>query len=610
MKKERGFSLAEMMIILLIVSITTAATAPMINRKTQGEASEKSPWSWVNGQSVFYNKNGDIRQTLSFGTINKPDGENSRVYIDSPDTVPKIVFGNGINRNNVIRLFANSDHLLFTNTSAQNTPLTDSSNIGNAVVIGPNATMPVANSSDFLILGSNSSALSPGSIVIGNNSTAGTQAQLPQSSYLAIGSNTTASGNDSIAIGNGASVGGQNSIALGTSTVGQNNNSIAIGNSNITNGGSIVIGNYSATQSNSGVVAIGSNMPTNDNGNNNLPNGMNSVTIGSNALSRGANAVSIGNRANRMCQLGACDLHTFHTTAQENTVAIGDRAYTRDSSVAIGTNAAAMGISSIAIGNGAEANNITTNNQDNAIAIGSGAIASGNDDVVIGDYILFRRGNSVRHTLTLGTPEQTVYIPGNLVVGNTVASRDLYSERYLVTAGHDKAYARHGSENEFRRIDLKSATNADKHSLNSEVKGDDLYKNYVDNNAFSDRRLKNVGESFKAGLEEIKKLEVFHYTFKKDPAKTPRVGVMAQDLQKIFPDAVFKGEDGFLRIRMEDMFYAVVNSVKEINIRAIEQNKKITELNKQNKELKKRALKLKKRINKLAKNNINEDSIS
>ena len=45
----------------------------------------------------------------------------------------------------------------------------------------------------------------------------------------------------------------------------------------------------------------------------------------------------------------------------------------------------------------------------------------------------------------------------------------------------------------------------------------------------------------------------------------PHVGVIAQDLQKVFPDAVTKGEDGYLRIRMEDMFYAVINAVKELD---------------------------------------------
>ena len=80
---------------------------------------------------------------------------------------------------------------------------------------------------------------------------------------------------------------------------------------------------------------------------------------------------------------------------------------------------------------------------------------------------------------------------------------------------------------------------------------------------------------------------MYNYTYKEDKNKTPRVGVMAQDLQKIFPDAVIKGEDGFLRIRMEDMFYAVINAVKELDIRTSAQEKKIQELEKRIEELEK-----------------------
>ena len=105
----------------------------------------------------------------------------------------------------------------------------------------------------------------------------------------------------------------------------------------------------------------------------------------------------------------------------------------------------------------------------------------------------------------------------------------------------------------------------------------------------SDKRLKNVGKAFTAGLDEIKKLELFNYTFKKDPNKTPRVGVMAQDLQKVFPNAVFQGDDGFLRIRMEDMFYALINAVKE-------NDKRITALEKENKELKARLEAIEKKL--------------
>ena len=87
------------------------------------------------------------------------------------------------------------------------------------------------------------------------------------------------------------------------------------------------------------------------------------------------------------------------------------------------------------------------------------------------------------------------------------------------------------------------------------------------NDISSDARLKNIGKKFTAGLAEIKKLKIFNFTMKADRARTPRVGVIAQDLAQIFPNAVSKDSSGFYRIRWDEMFYAAVNAIKEINSR-------------------------------------------
>jgi predicted RNase H-like nuclease (RuvC/YqgF family) len=84
---------------------------------------------------------------------------------------------------------------------------------------------------------------------------------------------------------------------------------------------------------------------------------------------------------------------------------------------------------------------------------------------------------------------------------------------------------------------------------------------------------------------------------------------MAQNLQKIFPNAVTKGDDGFLRIRMEDMFYAVVNAIKELDakIEKLRQEEILTlrndieKLKKENVELKKQNESFEKRLEKLEK---------
>ena len=110
----------------------------------------------------------------------------------------------------------------------------------------------------------------------------------------------------------------------------------------------------------------------------------------------------------------------------------------------------------------------------------------------------------------------------------------------------------------------------------------------------SDARLKNILSDNKAGLKEINKLKVYNYTYKADKSQTPHVGVMAQDLKKVFPNAVKKAPDGYYRIRQEDMFYAMINSVQElfkrkenINTQNIDYiNRPISELKKQSIDIK------------------------
>lgn len=124
----------------------------------------------------------------------------------------------------------------------------------------------------------------------------------------------------------------------------------------------------------------------------------------------------------------------------------------------------------------------------------------------------------------------------------------------------------------------------------------------------SDARLKNISGDSTAGLAEINKLEIKNYTYKNDEKKTPHVGVIAQQLQKVFPDAVTTDKDGYLRIRTEDIFYAMVNSIKELcaklqdlTAKVVGLDKRITELEAQNKMLLEQNKAFEKRLEKLEK---------
>ncbi len=122
----------------------------------------------------------------------------------------------------------------------------------------------------------------------------------------------------------------------------------------------------------------------------------------------------------------------------------------------------------------------------------------------------------------------------------------------------------------------------------------------------SDRRLKNIGTRSLAGLNELNKLTVYNFTFKNDPKKAPHVGVMAQDLQKVFPNSVFQGEDGYLRIKWDEMFYATINAIKELDRKIVALVKRttnaetqISKLEKENTVLKSQVDSLTARVNKL-----------
>lgn len=259
----------------------------------------------------------------------------------------------------------------------------------------------------------------------------------------------------------------------------------------------------------------------------------NGIALGAGAEANSSSSVAIGHLArtvesasggeNIAIGLRANAKHSGSIVIGADTADNNDGVGSKDV-IAIGRNAKAYGDNSIAIGHNAQAQGATS--KDNTIAIGLNASASGNNAVAIGAGAVADADNKI----VLGTKDSIVYIPGQLRL-----KKDRIVYKIAPTGNNDGSVT--ASVVELLPADGTS----------------------------SDRRLKNVGEVFTGGLEQIKKLEVFNYTFKKDTEKTPRVGVMAQDLQKIFPNAVFKGEDGFLRIRMEDMFYALVNAVKELD---------------------------------------------
>ena len=328
-------------------------------------------------------------------------------------------------------------------------------------------------------------------------------------------------------------------------------------------------------------------------------NYLNSVAIGYKAAAN-TDSVTIGNGAN----------------GNEYGVAIGSNSQTRHkNSVAIGYNTRTIGENAISIGTSDDGG---FTNAHNSIAIGYNARAAANNSLAIGHTARAIEENSVaigynaiasyKNTVVLGDSNTTVYIPGNLVVnhaaliGRAAGRNDnLYFRPYAQEDGRHFAVLNAGDwKGEDSNVSLvQDDTNDDKlvvrvgpYSTQTEW----WRRDYKDNNRThinfedptrgndpkshrqSDIRLKNVGEPFTAGLNELEKLNFYHFTYKKDKDQVPQVGVMAQDLQKVFPQAVSKDDGGWLTIRWDEMFYAAINAIKELNTKVCAIAKDVTNL--------------------------------
>lgn len=241
------------------------------------------------------------------------------------------------------------------------------------------------------------------------------------------------------------------------------------------------------------------------------------IALGVNSYATGARSIAIG-IDNSGASYGA---------RADNAVAMGNLAYANaDSAIALGNSSIASGNNSIAIGigntgdtYGARANKAiaigfkTAATGDHTVALGDGASAAGTNSIAIGADV-----TAGPNQIVLGTSNQTVIIPGKL-----------YLPKYV---------------------------SGDAYVINGEL--------FIFPSP-SDRRLKNIKGEFIGGLDKIRQIKTYNYTFKKDKKKQPRVGVIAQDLQKVFPNAVTKDEKGYLLIRQDDMFYAMINSIKQLD---------------------------------------------
>lgn len=81
---------------------------------------------------------------------------------------------------------------------------------------------------------------------------------------------------------------------------------------------------------------------------------------------------------------------------------------------------------------------------------------------------------------------------------------------------------------------------------------------------YSDKRIKKNIKPLKYSLKELRGVNVYEYNYL-DDSNSRKIGVMAQDLLKIIPEAVHKDDKGYYTINTDWVFYPIINAIKELD---------------------------------------------
>ena len=488
MKKDNeflGFTLAEMLVVMLILTIVMAAFAPLMTKRKTVDLT--SPWRYAaNNSDAYYGLSNT--QTAMIGQNAKADSDpDTRFLIKKSDEGQSYITfkdnGGGIAANIAI------DSLDAGGTIRMGGPYTSVSYDGYNTAFGIGALKSISIARANTAFGADAlNKLSMGNTntAIGAYALSDSGTDVRQNTALGYQSMSGASGSSNLALGLNSmlSSSGSNNIAIGTDAlknVGYSDN-IAIGNTvSVGSSDNIIIGNDSTTGKWSGNISIGNN-----------------ITSG------GGNNIIITNDLGKNIQ----------------------------------------GLYKTFIGSELTSGDFETNDP------------------------FFLDGNLTR-MIMLGDKGTKVIIPGDLMVmGNlwfhaqpTNASDKFEIARLSFNGGQNDKYGY-----PIATVRGKKTTCPDwypKPYCKADMKWNDVKKWY--DYESSDKRLKNIKKESDYGIDELKNIKVYNFTFKNDKNKEPHVGVIAQDLQKVFPESVKKDDNGYLMIRKDEMFYAMLNSIKQLD---------------------------------------------
>jgi hypothetical protein len=255
----------------------------------------------------------------------------------------------------------------------------------------------------------------------------------------------------------------------------------------------------------------------------------------------------------------------FNNTTGAYNAAVGDSAgITEDSSNLTGGNNLALGAYA----------GFSTGSLSNATAIGSGAVVSESNALVLGSGANVGIGTSA--------PGHLLDVAGVVAFDSTGQNNGTGIDlTFGLNAGEGISSSRTAAPNQYgidlwtdfaRRISIEQHGNVGIGTTSPDnlltVNGSADKPGGGSWGTYSDGRLKTVNGGFTPGLSQVMKIHPVHYRYKADNAMGIRdtdehIGVVAQDVQKVIPEAVTENSKGYLLVNNDPIIWTMLNAIKE-----------------------------------------------
>jgi len=323
---------------------------------------------------------------------------------------------------------------------------------------------------------------------------------------------------------------GYASFAAGSNTVASGAQSVSLGDSNTASGQRAAALGYWSVASGNGAIALG----------------MSATASGNNALALGASSTASGDLS--------VALHPFSTASANGAIALGGFATASGiNSIAVGNSVTSNGTSAIAIGNTATASGAFTTSigintvasATRAIALGSQTTANGQRSIAMGDS-----------TIASGTASSTLG-RGNIAKGFSSTVVGMYNDTIL-TANQTAVTS---------TTPLFIVGNGDGNAARSNAfvvrkDGTAVLAGTLTQN--SDARLKTNITPLVNAMSLLAAINGYSYNWKDQYRdQQTQIGVLAQEVQKVFPELVKEDEKGVLSVNYNGFVPVLINAMKE-----------------------------------------------